>query len=528
MTLTRLQRHAALALAVVPAWVCASGLPERADSPAIAGVTASATGRPLSLADAIAGALAKNERIRVERAALDSARAAVSGARGAYDPRFVLSGGWRSLRQPANSSFSGAPDGALAPTERSFEAGASIGALLPTGAAVTVTAGSSRQTSDSSFALLSPAYQAELGVELRQPLLRDRVIDPARLTVRVAAADRDRAAASLQRELADTVAAVEMAYWNLVAARRAVAVQEDAVALAARQLEETRIRIASGSTPENEVAQPRAELERRRGDLLAAREAAARAETALKREILGDGDEGWADSLEPADDIAVEAEPVDASEAMARALAARPELDAAAAAVERSRTEAAFAQDRVRPALDLVLGYDRRGLAGARNPSLPELARLEGDLGDAAGQLGRDAFHDARVALELQVVLGNRTARAAAEVARNTELQAEAELGRVRKAIRVEVLDAAAAAETAAARIEAARAAREAAEVQLAGEAERFKAGLSTNFLVLTRQNDLAAARLAEIEALTDYRTARTELARATGSLLEQRGIALQ
>jgi hypothetical protein len=41
----------------------------------------------------------------------------------------------------------------------------------------------------------------------------------------------------------------------------------------------------------------------------------------------------------------------------------------------------------------------------------------------------------------------------------------------------------------------------------------------------LTRQNDLARARLDEISALTDYRTARTAVSRATGSLIEDRGI---
>src|SRR5207244_6518224 len=94
-----------------------------------------------------------------------------------------------------------------------------------------------------------------------------------------------------------------------------------------------------------------------------------------------------------------------------------------------------------------------------------------------------------------------------------------------RKIIRAEVLDAAAALQTAGQRIEAARTGREAAEVQLATERDRYATGLSTNFLVLTRQNDLSRARLDEISARTDYQTARTELARATGSLIEDRGI---
>ncbi|HLE85175.1 MAG TPA: TolC family protein, partial [Thermoanaerobaculia bacterium] len=199
----------------------------------------------------------------------------------------------------------------------------------------------------------------------------------------------------------------------------------------------------------------------------------------------------------------------------------------------RRRAEPAFARDGILPALDLVVSYDRFGLAGSRNLAAEPLpgqpadlpADLEGDLGSSLGQLADGDFDDARIALVFELPLGNRTARSEAEIARSAERRAEAALARARKAVRAEVLDAAAALETADGRIEAARAAREAAEVQLGAERERYAVGLSTNFLVLTRQNDLAGARLAEIEALTDYRAARVELARATGSLLEERGI---
>jgi HAE1 family hydrophobic/amphiphilic exporter-1 len=94
--------------------------------------------------------------------------------------------------------------------------------------------------------------------------------------------------------------------------------------------------------------------------------------------------------------------------------------------------------------------------------------------------------------------------------------------------IAAEVLNAATALETAAGRIQAARAGLIAAQTQLRAEQDRFAAGLSTNFFVLTRQNDLAEAQLAEIDALTDYRKAQTELSRAKGSLLEDRSIRVQ
>lgn len=494
--------------------------------------------RPLALAEAIALALENNEGILVERESLVSAEAAVTGAEGAYDPLLAVEGGWRQSSPPVNSAFSGAPPGRLSPTSEVTGASAGFRQLLPTGGTVALRSSAERGTTDGVFDLLSPAWSTGLGAELRQPLLRDRRIDAARFGIRVAAADRERAAAGLRREVVDTVADVERAYWTLTAARRELSVREEAVRLAEEQLVETDARIEGGTAPETEIAQPRAELERRRGELLAAREAAARAGNALKLLILGDADTAaWGESLAPSQDAEPTIVPVDVAAAMARALASRPELAAVEAVVERRRAETALARDAVRPALDAVVSYDRFGLSGSRNrvatpvPGVPDPGaggipgRLEGGLDDSLGLLGDGEFDDARVALVFAYPIGNRRARANAAIAESTERQAEADLTRARKEVRTEVLDAAATLDTAGQRIAAARAAREAAEVQLMAERERYGAGMSTNFLVLTRQNDLSRARLEEIAAQTDYRRAATELARVTGALLDGHGI---
>jgi HAE1 family hydrophobic/amphiphilic exporter-1 len=496
---------------------------------AVLGAETQAVERPLSLDEAIALALEKNESIWIERKSLASAEAGVSGAKGAYDPVLELDGGYRRATEPANSTFSGAPEGELSPTVEATEANAAVRQLLPTGGEVTLRAGAARRTTDGTFEPLSPSYSTQLGVELRQPLLRDRGVDAARLNVRVATAERSRSAAALRREIVETVAAVESAYWRLAAARRAVEVRAEAVRLAEEQLSLTQIRIDQGVTPQEESAQPRAELERRRGELLDAQELVARAENALKLLILGDTDvELWSDRFSPTEDFGVQVASVDIAAAMERALASRPELEAASAAIERRHAEADFARDGVWPQLDAVAAYDRFGLSGSRNsavvPGEIDPAN-DGKWGRAFEMLGEGHYDDLRVGLEFSIPIRNRTARAAAATARNAEEQANAELARARKAVRSEVLDAAAALESAGQRLEAARAGREAAEVQLSSEQERFAVGLSTNFLVLTRQNDLSEARLAEISAQTDYRTARTEMARVTGSLLEERRI---
>ncbi len=499
---------------------------------ALAGATAGWGGeRPLTLEEAIRLSLRMSEGILLQRESLAAAGAAVSGANGAYDPFFEVEAGWRRANEPVNSAFSGAAPVQVSPTREVFEASAGIRQLLPTGGALSFRTMTSRGTTDAAFSLLSPAYDTRVGVEFRQPLLRDRAVDAARLTVRQADANRKRSLAALRQEVAETVAAVERAYWRLLAARLEVEVREEAVRLAEEQLAETRARIQSKMAPETEEAQPRAEVERRRGERLAAQEAVSHAENALKFLILSDADADlWNARLAPVEEAEAEPVAVDVAAAMEKALASRPELEAAGALIERRRAEAAFARNAVYPALDAVVSYDRFGLAGSRNPAAlsPGVpAGAIGGIGRSFARLGGGDFDAARVALQFGIPVGNRAGRAASAVAGHVERQAEAGLARARKAVRAEVLDAAAALHTARQRIQTARAEREAAEVQLAAERDRYAVGLSTNFLTLTRQNDLSRARLAEISALTDYRTARTEMARRTGALLEQRRISI-
>jgi len=494
-----------------------------------------APARAIGVAEAVAMALEKNENIYVQREQLLSAGEAVNGAKGAYDPFLEAAAGWREATQPLNSAFSITPDGEPAPTTTDANFAASISQLLPTGGAVTLHVSTDRAWSDNTVDLLAPAYGAQTGVEFRQPLLRDLMIDPARVALRVTAADHSRAEASLRREVIETTASVETVYWLWVAAGRAISALEESVRLAEQQLEQTGLRIDAGTAPKAEISQPRAELERRRGDLLEMRQNSLRAEHALKRLILSETDPLWNEPLAPADDPQVTIVPVDADAAVAQALQQRPELAEASAVIDGRRAETEGAKNAVRPALDAVLSYDRFGLTGRANPNtvtfpgvpdeLPD--GVEGDWRSSLENLLEPDFDDFRGGLVFRIPIGNRSARAAAAIAESNERQADASLAFISKTVRVEVLDAAAALQTAGQRIEAFAAAREAAEVQLSAEQDRYGAGLSTNFLVLTRQNDLSRARLDEIGALTDYRRALTELARATGTLLEQRGIAV-
>jgi outer membrane protein len=514
--------------------------PLPAQEPPAAVVPPAPAGVPLSLVDATTRALANNNDIAVERQSFRIVDASLLRSDAPYDPAFRLDARYRNHTDPANSLLSGAPPNELAPSSEGYSGAASLGVLLPTGGSVSLSASASRDVTNAFLALLSPAYGSSLGIDLRQPLLQNLSVDPARRAIRIARLDKERGTASLKRTVADTVANVERAYWNLVAARRDVQVRASNVDLAAEQREDTKSKIEVGTLPETDIAQPLAELERRKGDLYASQEQMRRAELALKLLLLKDsGDPLWNQTLEPIDQPETAVVQVDLAEAIRRAESNRPELAEARSALAQRDVDVDFAKDRLKPQLDLVAGYARRGLAGGLNQNSSEAQVLlgvpivvpdamNGGLGRSFGTISEGRFPDASVGLSFTVPVFNTGAKGDVAIAKAQRSQAEILVAQRRQLVAVEVRNAVLTLDTAAQRIDAAKAGRAAAETQLRAEKERYGVGLSTNFFVLTRQNDLAQAILTETAALTDYRKALTDFARASGTILDDRRIEIR
>jgi outer membrane protein len=487
----------------------------------------------LTLADATSRALARNHSIRVEREHVAAADARARGSLGAYDMQLSLDVNARHHRDPVNSLFSGAPNGRPAPSQNSFTSTVSLSQRFRTGAIATAATSVTREGTDGVFSPFAPAYTSSLGVDLQQPLLRDRVIDPSRTALLVTALDRDRSSAALASQALTTVADVEKAYWALVAARRELDVRRGNLALAEAQRLDTQSRIEAKTVAVSDLAQPTAEVERRRGEVLSAQESVVRAERALKLLIIDNlEDPIWAHDIVPADAPDTPVLPVDVAGALAAARRHRPEIVDLTAAGSQQDLQIRLSRDQLKPRMDLVASYTIRGLAGELEStglpfnipvSLP--ASLNGGLGNSWSNLFDQKFPDLVVGVSFDVPLGRREARAQIAAAEADRRRIATTMAGVHERIASEVLNAATALETAAGRIQAARAGLVAAQTQLRAEQDRFAAGLSTTFFVLTRQNDLAAAQLAEIAALTDYRKAQTELSRAKGSLLEDRNI---
>jgi len=492
--------------------------------------------RDLTLTDAVTRALAKNRDIAIERENVQQAESGVERAQSFYDPLFRADGRYKDQHLPVTSLLSGAPEGELSPFFREFAGSASYSQLLGSGASVTFSTSVARDSSNNFLTLISPGWFTALGAEVRQPLLQNREIDPARRAIKVAAVSRDRSQAVLRRTITETVAAVEQAYWALMAADQDVETRRTTVGLAERQLEDVAARIEGKILPESEIAQPRVEIARRKGDLLTAIDARQRAERALKLLMFDSAsDPGWDEPIRLVDAPGPAAATVDLPAALAVAAKERPELADVDARVALQDVEIAAARDRLRPQLDLVGSYYTRGLAGDRNagaitiPAFPENFpdEMHGGLGASLESTFLNRFPDAMVGIQFTMPIGQHAAKADVATAESTRRQVLDTRERLLLQIGVEVRNAVTGIDTALARVDVARAAREAAEIQLQAEQDRYAAGATTTFLVLTRQNDLATSRLGETSALAAYRRALVELSRARGTLLAERRIEL-
>jgi outer membrane protein TolC len=112
------------------------------------------------------------------------------------------------------------------------------------------------------------------------------------------------------------------------------------------------------------------------------------------------------------------------------------------------------------------------------------------------------------VGMAFSYPLGKSVAEANLARARIERDQASARLRSLEIAAVRQIRDAAWRVEQNQQRIETTRLGRELAEQRLDAEQKRFEVGMSTSFLVIQAQRDLAVARNAELQAMLDYQLA--------------------
>jgi outer membrane protein TolC len=461
--------------------------------------------------DAVRMAIENNPELAVSRYLPAISDADVAAAQSAFVPTLDTALLRNSQSQPPLNLFAG--EQGVQTDLWSTTVG--LNQLLPWGgASYTVQWDSSRTTTDSFFSTLNPELGAALTVGYSQPLLRNFKIDPARAQVELSRRNSEIANTRLRDAMVATTAEAERAYWALVAALALVDVQQQALDLALELERTNRARVDVGQSPPLDLVAARAEVAQRRENLIVARTVARQAEDVLRtRTIDARRDDFWTTRIEPADRVPTVGAPPNVEAAVQRALAERTDLIEARKLIQNSETTISLNRNESLPDLRLQATYVADGAGGTRlirEGGFPGtiVGQQDTSFGNVLGQLFSADYPTWNVGFTLSYPLGGSVAEANLARARVERDQAAARLRSLEIAATRQVRETAWRVEQNQQRIETTQLARELAEQRLDAEQKRFEVGMSTSFLVIQAQRDLAIARNNELQALLDYQLA--------------------
>jgi outer membrane protein TolC len=173
------------------------------------------------------------------------------------------------------------------------------------------------------------------------------------------------------------------------------------------------------------------------------------------------------------------------------------------------------------PAVDLVAAYAVNGIGGTQVLRQSDalggavIGAVPGSYLDALASIASLDYPTWSVGLNVTLPLGKRAADAAYARGQVEKRQADLALDALRLQVAADVTRAAEAVRSADESIQAASVARELAQKRVDAEQARRDGGLSTTFVVLQAQRDLATAETNELRARLDYQTALADFERA-------------
>jgi len=467
----------------------------------------------LTLDEATARALERNLDIAVERLNPQTFDLNIARLRAAYRPTASSTIGELSRVQPPTSTLNGG-QGGVENTTTTYNTG--LSQLVPWGGgSASFQFNNNRQVTSNNLVNYNPAYNNNFALTLTQPLLRGFLIDNNRQQLIVTALNRDASEIQLRGTIATTLANVRNAYWELVFAIQALDVARGSLDLASKLVADNRARVEVGALAPLDVVQAQAE-EATRQQALAQADAQERTSAlALKRLIVsGTDDPLWNAEINPVDRPTFMPEPLDVQGAVRRALDNRTDLQVARKTIESNDVTLRYMRNLTLPALDLTAMYGAAGLGGTQflrtgsGVTSQITGTVPGGYSDAWRTLTGQQFPTWNLAVNFSYPLGASAQDAQVARARVQVNQSAAQLRALELQVATDVTNAALQVQSGLTRYQAASVARDLAQQRLDAEQSRFDVGLSTNFLVVQAQRDLATAQNTELRALLDYRKA--------------------
>ncbi|HKW19644.1 MAG TPA: TolC family protein [Terriglobales bacterium] len=451
-----------------------------------------------------------------------------------YDPTIIGSVGAEHQTTPlANRQVYGVP----LLKNNTGQANFSFIQAFPTGSSISFEFNNARQTINSPFSNLNPFLNAMYRFSFQQQLLSGFGFGPNLRYLRIAKNDKKISDIAFKDQVIATITQVENIYWDLVDAYEQAQVNEQSVAFAQQSLDNARKQLHLESIPAMDVTRAEAEVSKRDQDLTVARTSLQLQELLMKNALTKSLDDPVLESVNvvPTDRVQTAESPANQSvqDLITQALRDRPELLESDVDLVNRQISRSAARNALLPSLSVVAFYGGSGLAGPLNnfysPNLGQnVSNVPADYSGALSNAFNNTSPDYYVGFNLAIPIRNRVAKADQYRSELEYRQAELRREELRKQIRIEVRNAEYALEQTAARVDAARKARDLAQRTLEITQKEQTLGAGSIFQTMTAQRDLALSELDYVSAMTVYQKAKVELDRATAATLEHNGIQIQ
>ncbi|HKB11709.1 MAG TPA: TolC family protein [Vicinamibacterales bacterium] len=469
------------------------------------------TVRRLSIDDAVTSGLEQNLGIRIQRYDPQIQDTAIWQARSFWAPQLSATLTKNSADSPVTSILSGT---AAVVTTGTFSSGMTLTEQLPWGANYSANWNNSRFTSTDPTNTFNPVLRSNVLFNFTQPLLRNRDIDQVRQAVKTSKKTRDLSDIQLESVVVSTTRAVKNAYWDLSYAINNLKAQQESLALAQQSLKDNQKRVEIGTMAPIDIVQAQAEVASNEERVILADAAIKRAQDNLRALILDPAQpDFWTTTFEPSDAAPFQEQVIDVDSAVRNALDKRTDLRSAKNSLERSDLDIRYLKNQILPDVNAQVNYGAVGVGGTQfsggtNPITgitTPLTVVNRSYGAALGDVFSNAYPQWSLGVQIGYPLGAATSHANLARANLEYQQAQVQLKNMQLIIATQVRDAARNVNTNQKRVQSARASRELQEKKLEAEEKKLAAGMSSSFFVFQAQRDLALARTAEIQAISDY-----------------------
>ena len=478
----------------------------------------------LTLEDAVKRALENNLDIAVQRIGLQTYDVDIASIRSVYSPTVSSLVMNQSSKNASTSTISGGRTGATINNTTFLFNGGMVQDVPWGGGNFNLQLDNRRSATSNLTATINPQYTPTWSAQYNQPLLRDFKIDTTRQQLLVTRINQEISDIQLRQTTTNTIANVRNAYWDYVFAVQSVDVAKQSLEIAEELYRNNQMKVEIGTMAPIDVVQAQTQVAAQRQALVTAEGTKRTAEILLKTLIVsGTNDPLWTSTIDPVDRPDFAPEPVDVSTATQRALSARTDVLQARKTLESNDVTLRYLQNQRLPQVDLQTRYASTGIGGDRLITAGEGGGVDrgtvigverGGYLDALNTLFRNQLPTWSLALNMTYNIGTSQADASVARTRIQQNQIEVQLRQIELQVTSDVSNAAIQVQNTAERVQAAQAARDLARQQLDAENSKFSVGMSTNFVVVQAQRDLANAQNNELQAVLAYRRAVVEFDR--------------